>query len=375
MADATVALDYRALIDGLGQGVLLFDISGRLLLDNLAARAILGPNLVLVRSEGWPAMALLLDGPRTVGPSADELREQALRSAAPIRFNTYFAGAYTPCWMAAIHSANGAISLMITIDRPDWEALTELMTTFRNEARMSISATRGHAELITQILRKSADDPKTEALASQVRGFTEIIGTHMFRLQNLMDLLQRLEVIRTGALAREVREARTRVNLANFVEDFLEKMFEESLIDPDLGRVDYRDRLSVNIPDTLAVMASPQHLGYVLRDTLRNAVCYSPPGTAIQLNAYEERTGRAVQIDVIDQGYGIRAKEADRVFKPFQRARQPQIISVDGYGLSLYLCKAELEAMGGRIWFESEEGLGSTFSFQLPVARERKSNG
>ena len=47
---------------------------------------------------------------------------------------------------------------------------------------------------------------------------------------------------------------------------------------------------------------------------------------------------------MIDQGYGIRAKEADRVFAPFQRARQPQIIGEFGYGLSLYLAKAEVEA-------------------------------
>jgi signal transduction histidine kinase len=78
----------------------------------------------------------------------------------------------------------------------------------------------------------------------------------------------------------------------------------------------------------------------------------------------------AVQIDVIDQGYGIRAKEADRVFAPFQRARQPQIIGEFGYGLSLYLAKAEVEAMGGRIWYESEEGVGSTFSVKLPTWKE-----
>jgi signal transduction histidine kinase len=58
------------------------------------------------------------------------------------------------------------------------------------------------------------------------------------------------------------------------------------------------------------------------------------------------------------------------VFKPFARARQPQIISEFGYGLSLYLCKMELAAMGGQIWFSGEDGVGTTFSVMLPAWRD-----
>jgi signal transduction histidine kinase len=51
---------------------------------------------------------------------------------------------------------------------------------------------------------------------------------------------------------------------------------------------------------------------------------------------------------------------------PFQRSRQPQVIAEFGYGISLYLVKAELEAMGGRIWYASEEGVGTAMSLKLP---------
>lgn len=367
MVEAPARLDYRAIIDGMGQGILLFETGGKLLLDNLAARAILGANLVLVRSEGWPAMALLLDGPRDGGPSANELRDQALRSATPIRFHTYFAGAYTPCWIASIHGAGGTVSIMITIDQPDWEALTELMTTFRNEARMSISATRGHAELVTQLLRKSEDETDAQALAQRVIGFTEIIATHMFRLQNLMELLHRLEIIRIGELSQNIRKTRKKINLADFVEDFLEEMIDNAMADPDMREGgDLHDRVTMLISDDLYVRASPMYLNYALRDILRNAVCYSPPNTPIELRAFVDRSGQAIQLDFTDDGYGVRERESERVFTPFQRARQPQIIGVDGYGLSLYLNKAEIEAMGGHIWFESEENVGSIFSFKLP---------
>ena len=85
------------------------------------------------------------------------------------------------------------------------------------------------------------------------------------------------------------------------------------------------------------------------------------------LRATPEPGGQHVRIEITDRGYGIREKEQDRVFAAFKRARQPQIIGVDGYGLSLYLCQAELAAMGGRIWFESEEGSGTTFGFLIPT--------
>ncbi|MFC1959097.1 sensor histidine kinase [Chloroflexota bacterium] len=364
---ASTQIDYRALIDGLGQGVLLFDANGALMLDNLAARSILGQNLALIRSEGWAAITMLLDGPREGGPGVGKLREQSLRSPTPIRFHTYFAGAYTPCWIAAIYGASGAVFTMIIIEIPDWTALTELMTTFRNEARMSLSATRGHAELVKQLLRKNEDDPAVARLTQRVFGFTEIIATHMLRLQNLMDLLQRLEVIRVGDLRGQIREARRKIRLADFIEDFLEEFADESMADPDMGSRDFRERLTLYIPEDVQALAAPLYLAHVLHDVLRNAACYSEPGTDIMFRVYEVPNINSVQFDVIDQGYGVRDREQERVFQPFQRARQPQIIGVDGYGLSLYLAKAEIEAMGGHIWFESEEGVGSTFSFKLPI--------
>lgn len=114
------------------------------------------------------------------------------------------------------------------------------------------------------------------------------------------------------------------------------------------------------------VAASQEYLRKALHDVLRNAVLYSPKDTPIILRAARLTPSDVVQIDITDQGCGIRAKEAERVFAPFQRARQPQIMAEFGYGLSLYLVKAELDAMGGRIWYESEEGVGTTFSIKLP---------
>jgi signal transduction histidine kinase len=365
----TDRLDFRAVLDGLGQGVLIFDSDDHLVLDNVAARTILGANLVLVRAEGWQAAAMLLDAVRDDRPSADEIRAKALRQAEPVRFHTFLAGAYTPCWATAIYGPGGAIYTMITLDRPDWSALTELMSTFRNEARMSISSTRGHAELIKQVLTKRTQINTVDELSRRVGGFADIMAVHMYRLELLMDQLHRLEAIRTGHLADMLRSARKPVSLAEFLEDLLEGVMESPLVEAPDPAVDDRDRIAIDVADDIVLAGSKQHLTDIFRDLLRNSIMYSEPGTPITIRATTSGKARTIQIDVVDEGYGIRAKEAGRVFAPFQRARQPQVMAEFGYGVSLYLCKMEIEAMGGKLWFASEEGLGSTFSFKLPQWR------
>ncbi len=366
---AQANLDYRAVLDAMGQGVLLFDDTDHWVMDNLAARAILGMNLTAVRSEGWKACAMLLDARRTDSPSAEEARAKALDQTEPVRFSALISGTYIPCWAAAIYGAGGTKYTLITLEQPDWKPLTELLGTFRNEARMSISSTRGHAQLITQLATKRPDNITVEGLAKRVTGFAEIMATHMYRLQMLMELLQRLEMIRTGQLVQDIRTGRRKLFVAEFVEDFLEELADNLLVDPSRTD-DVRERLILDIPKELTVNAPPYHFANILRDLLRNAVQYSPSEARIILRGSPVQQGRHTQIDVIDEGYGVRAKETERVFAAFQRARQPQIIGEFGYGLSLYCAKAEVEAMGGRIWFESEEGVGSTFSFKLPAWRD-----
>jgi len=362
---APPSLNLRTVIDSLGQGILVFDAADRLVLDNKAARAILGPNLTLIRAEGWVACAMLLDARRVEGPSANEIRQQALKQNEPVRFHTLLTGAYIPCWAAALPGENNSVFTQITLEQPDWVALREFMTTFRNEARSAVESTRGHADLIAQIMRKRTPGMSLDQLASRAMGFADIISTNMHRLEMFLDQLHRLEVLRTGALPNEVARLRRKVNLYGFIEDFLEETQDESPLDP-VRAEDLRDRLQLSIPNNLTIVAAPEYMKRILRDMLRNAMLYSPKGTPISIRAQRLMPSDVVQIDVADEGCGIRAKEADKVFAPFQRARQPQVLAEFGYGLSLYLAKAELDAMGGRIWFESEEKVGTIFSLKLP---------
>jgi signal transduction histidine kinase len=365
------SLDYRAVLDAMGQGVVLFDSELHWVLDNLAARGMLGPNLAMVRSGGWSAFASLLDARQIANnslPTADAALTQSQRQTEPVRFATLLGGNYTPCWAATIYGVNGSTYSMITLEQPDWHPLRELMGTFREEARMALNSTRGHAQLITQMVTKKTEGLSVEKLAKRITGFADIMAEHMFRLQLYMELLRRLEGIRTSELHNAVRDTRKKINLLGFIEDFLEEMPDDVLMDGKQAE-DIRERLILDVPKELTVNAAPYYLRNILRDLIRNAEMYSPKQTRIMLKAQAVRGGKDVQVDVIDEGYGVRGKDADRVFAPFQRSTQPQIIGEFGYGLGLYCAKAEAEAMSGKLWYESEEGVGSTFSFKLPAWR------
>ncbi|MCL4252598.1 MAG: HAMP domain-containing histidine kinase [Anaerolineae bacterium] len=365
---ATPTFDTQLLLDGLGQSILIFAQNGKLVYENLASRTMLGTDITLLRSNGWSAATALFKTTETdPDKQLESYRIQTLTSLRPVRFYILHSGERIPCWASAISSEEGEICTMLSFDTPDWDALHELMTKFRTEMKDAIESTSGHIDIIEQLM-KNKQIKDVEALAKRIGGFTRLINIHMKRVGRLESLMERLEDIRTGALKESLRHRKRKIALRTFLEDFEESLDEVDLVDPETDAHDHRSRVKIDAPNGVTVSASPAYLTRILHDLLRNAIMYSMKATPITIQA--RVVGMNAQIDVKDEGYGIREKEYERVFEAFQRARQPQIISEYGYGLNLYVCKHEVEAMNGRIWFTSEENIGTTFSIMLPLWQE-----
>jgi len=101
----------------------------------------------------------------------------------------------------------------------------------------------------------------------------------------------------------------------------------------------------------------------VIVNLLSNALKYSAPDTPVTISA-EYHDGTAM-ISVADRGVGIPPQDLPHLFERFYRARTGK--RIEGLGLGLYISRLIVEAHGGRIWVESEEGKGSKFSFTLPI--------
>jgi signal transduction histidine kinase len=329
--------------------------------------------LNIIKSDGWSMATELFDtGLQAVDLRLNVVKEQALKADRPIRFKIYRSGAYIPCWAAPVTAPNGSVYMMITLDIPDWEIVSNVIDRFRGEMREAVESTTGHINLINKTLHQKDHDEATAKIARRLGGFTRLIDIHMARAGRLISMLDRLQDIRTARVRDKIRDARRKIYLEDFMEDFLEGLDEISLLDPESETHDYRARIHTEIDPELYVLASPYYLNSALQEILRNAIMYSLVGTPIHVKAYAK--GAYIQMDIIDEGYGVRPKEIERVFEPFSRARQPQIISEFGYGLALHLCKNEIEAMNGRLWFTSEENVGTTFSIWIPVWKDVESS-
>jgi two-component system sensor histidine kinase/response regulator len=105
----------------------------------------------------------------------------------------------------------------------------------------------------------------------------------------------------------------------------------------------------------------------VLRNLLNNAIKFSERGSEINvmINESDER----VQISVKDSGRGIKESEQSKIFKTSIHISSYGTEKEEGSGLGLLLCKEFITRNNGNIWFESEEGKGSVFSFDIPIQR------
>ncbi|MDZ4159603.1 MAG: HAMP domain-containing sensor histidine kinase, partial [Anaerolineaceae bacterium] len=134
--------------------------------------------------------------------------------------------------------------------------------------------------------------------------------------------------------------------------------------------------LELNLPDGLPLVRTDRKRLYqVLTNLVNNAQKFTPQDGRIVIsseaatNQWDERGApRVVHVWVQDNGIGIRPEDVGEVFKKFYRAEDPLVQRIPGTGLGLHITKYLVEALGGRIWFESEYQQGTTFHITIPVA-------
>jgi two-component system sensor histidine kinase VicK len=107
-----------------------------------------------------------------------------------------------------------------------------------------------------------------------------------------------------------------------------------------------------------------------IQNLLENAIRYNKVGGEIEIILKEKE--KEIEFSIRDTGIGIPKNQQSRVFTKFFRGSNAIRMETEGSGLGLFIAKNIIEAHGGRIWFESEEGKGTTFYFTLPTASYAK---
>ena len=154
-----------------------------------------------------------------------------------------------------------------------------------------------------------------------------------------------------------------------------------------LGRQSSRHHLIVNVNKNVGyVLGDTDRLEDILENLVSNAVKFSPGGGTIAVSArryilpgnneqfqnlnpsqLETLPSQLVTVSVEDEGMGIAAEEIPKLFQQFYQITGESSTRSGGIGMGLYICKSYVEAMGGKIWVDSEKDKGSTFSFTIPA--------
>jgi PAS domain S-box-containing protein len=177
------------------------------------------------------------------------------------------------------------------------------------------------------------------------------------RIQRLVDSLLDINRLESGQSIAEQSEARA------------EDIVRAAVSDVSPSAAGRRQTVAVALVEPLPVLwVDAGMIRRVLINLLENAIKYSKSDTRIEIGA--KKFGESVQFWVQDQGPGIPADEQKRVFEKFARLKAgPHRPS--GLGIGLAFCRTAVQAHGGAIWIESEEGHGSRFVFTLPVKPPR----
>jgi signal transduction histidine kinase len=134
--------------------------------------------------------------------------------------------------------------------------------------------------------------------------------------------------------------------------------------------IDSANQKSINIilsiPPNIHVMADKAMLSTVLRNLISNAVKFTNQGGAIIVTVGQEQDGMIVSVK--DNGVGIEKNDIDKLFRIDEIYSKSGTQKEKGTGLGLILCKDFIDRHKGKIWLESEKGIGSTFYFSIPIA-------
>jgi signal transduction histidine kinase len=184
--------------------------------------------------------------------------------------------------------------------------------------------------------------------------FLETVETETDRLIRLVNDLLVLSRVDSAAL----NLSRKPTNIGQLVQALADRLAEQA------RTLDLTIQVE-NDPDAPPAWADADRIEQVLLNLMDNAIKYSRPGRSIRLRV-ATTSDRPVLVQVIDEGIGIPVDELPRVGERFYRADKAR--SRGGHGLGLAIAQSLIRAHGGELWLESEEGVGTTASFTLPVA-------
>jgi signal transduction histidine kinase len=249
-------------------------------------------------------------------------------------------------------------SQLSAVKRLDEMQPTELVTSIAQEFRQPLSSIMGYTDLL---LGESVG-----ILGAMQKKFLEQVKASTERLGILMNELVQVMSIDGGKVDQTPMSVDLKAVIDGTVRNITAQISEKNIT------------MQIDLPDKLPIIRiNKDALQQILANLLENACLITPTDGIIRLSAkveQKENTPSYMLISVMDQGGGIKQGDLPRVFLRRYKLENPLIPGIGDTGVGLSIVKSLVELYKGRVWVDTEEGIGSTFSVLLPLVEDQSSN-
>ena len=314
---------------------------------------------VLMASQAARTFGLAKDGQLMVGELLALVRQ--VRRDGQIRegevdlSGSSFGGRRTSFAVRVAPLGSEGLILLLAEDQTESRRVEEVRRDFVANISHELKTPVGALALLAETMEEAADDPEA------VRRFAGRMRQEASRLTYLVQDLITLSRIQ----AAEPMPDPIAVDLSAVVAEAVDRVRMKA------------SARGINLvaacEERVVVLGDEDLLVTALRNLLENAIAYSPDKTRVMVSA--SRDARMAQISVADQGIGIPERDRERIFERFYRVDPARSRATGGTGLGLAIVKHVMAAHRGKVTVWSQEGVGSTFTLQMPIVSKPPTAG
>jgi PAS domain S-box-containing protein len=351
----------QLILESAGEGIIGIDTRQHVTFVNAAAERMLGYRTgELVGRDVTATLRPTPSGDAAAAPQQtpiySALEKDASRSVADGNFYRKDGTSFPVQYIGApIRTESGVTGAVITFQdvtqRREIERMkNEFVSVVSHELRTPLTSIRGALGLLAS--------GKMGGFPEKAQRMLDIAVNNTDRLVRLINDILDIERIDSGRAAMQKKE----VEIADLIHQAIDVM--RAMADKS-GVVLEADTVQCKIE------VDPDRIIQTFTNLLSNSIKFSPKGGVITIGGRIESS--KLLIFVKDQGRGIPADKIEMIFERFHQVDTSDSREKGGTGLGLAICRTIAQQHGGRIWAESQEGKGSTFFLELPLAREQKS--
>lgn len=351
----------EALFHSIGDGAITTDEFGRITRINPAGRRILGYKKSELLGEWFPKKIVMVNAEDRPVNMIDRPITKAFLNGKPIYQKAFYRTKKGQKIPVAINVSPilvsgkplGAIEVFrdISFEEEVDRIKSEFISLASHQLRTPLSSIKTYSHMLKDGYMGEVGEAQSRALQTIVDAAD--------RMNELISTLLNITRLESGAVATNIRSLR--------IDSLVREVVKELSVPADRKSLSISLKISGNHPKTIS--SDRSILKEVLTNLISNAVKYTPSKGAVKIKV--RLRAESVLIHVSDTGWGIPKYSQDQVFSKFFRAENIIKRETTGTGLGLYLVKGLVDAINGRIWFESSEGKGTDFFLSLPRTKKR----